>query len=166
MEASQRVAVTESRTGVLENTVDESGNRRLVFRPLPMQAQEAPVFGIAVLDLNGDVYPDLFLAQNFFTPQRETGRMSGGLGCLLLNQTEVVFRTVDAKKSGIVVPEDAKSAVSCDLNNDGRVELAITTNDGPIRTYSLVRRRVSGSFSNGESYLGSGYLSSVTFEDN
>ena len=81
---AHRVAATHVESGVLMNIAAPDGTRTLEFRPLPLIAQMSPVFGIEVLRVNQDSWPDLFLAQNFYTPQRETGRMSGGVGCVLL----------------------------------------------------------------------------------
>jgi hypothetical protein len=41
-------------------------------RPLPVEAQFAPVFGLSVADADGDGTEDLFLAQNFFQTEPET----------------------------------------------------------------------------------------------
>ena len=46
---------------------------------LPDVAQVAPCFGVHIADWNADGRPDIFCAQNFFTPQPETGRMDGGM---------------------------------------------------------------------------------------
>ncbi len=84
---------------------------------------------------NGDSKPDLFLAQNFYGPQPETGRADGGVGLLLTGNGDGTFRPILAHESGIVVPGDATSAVLADVNGDGNVEILVATNDGPIHTF-------------------------------
>jgi hypothetical protein len=42
------------------------------------------VFGIVANDFDADGDIDLAIAQSFYTPQRETTRMSGGLGVVLI----------------------------------------------------------------------------------
>lgn len=99
------------------------------FEPLPWMAQVAPAFGVVSLDVNADGWRDVFLAQNFFTPQRETGRMAGGLGTLLLGSESGEFETQWPHQSGIAIPNDAKGVVVGDFNQDLRPDLAVAIND-------------------------------------
>ena len=99
------------------------GQGQFTFRPLPRIAQIAPGFGVALADVNADGNVDLCLAQNFFTPQLETGRMSGGVSLLLLGDGTGDFEPVWPNRSGIVVGGDAKSLSVVDLNGDNRARL-------------------------------------------
>ena len=134
---AHRVAATHVESGVLMNVAAPDGTRTLEFRPFPVIAQMAPVFGIEVLRVNQDSWPDLFLAQNFYTPQRETGRMSGGVGCVLLGNGDGTFEPISPAESGVVIPEDAKSTLATDLDGDSRLEIVVATNDGPVRTFTV-----------------------------
>lgn len=62
---------------------------------------------------------DIYINQNFFGPQPETGFFDGGLGILLRNDGESNFKPVWPKDSGLIVPEDATAAVITDFNLDG-----------------------------------------------
>jgi hypothetical protein len=57
-------------------------NRGGVFEvvTLPAQAQWSPAFGVCIGDFDGDAREDVFLAQNFFGTDAETGRHDAGLG--------------------------------------------------------------------------------------
>ena len=178
LEKSHRVAATATESGVLINKKSADGSRFFEFQPLPVDVQMSPVFGIEVFHANADNYADLFLAQNFYTPQRETGRMAGGVGCVLLGNGDGTFKAISADVSGIVIPEDATSTIATDLDGDGRCDIIVATNDGPIRTFELSRtdspRQVidwpigesmmvdlkNGRTGKFERYAGSGYLSS------
>jgi hypothetical protein len=46
-------------------------------RPLPPEAQFAPVFGMNIGDMDGDGQEDIFLAQNFFAVHLFTARLDG-----------------------------------------------------------------------------------------
>ena len=59
---------------------------------LPAEAQFAPVFGVNVADFNGDGNEDIFLAQNFFSSQRETPRSDGGRSALLVGNGKGSFK--------------------------------------------------------------------------
>ncbi|MEO8426691.1 MAG: VCBS repeat-containing protein [Verrucomicrobiota bacterium] len=58
-------------SGVLIN----NGTARFEFASLPALAQIAPARDVALADFNADGKLDLVIAQNDFSPQRETGRM-------------------------------------------------------------------------------------------
>jgi len=107
-------------------------------RDLPTAVQLAPVFAIAVTEVNGDGRPDLFLAQNFFGPQRETGPLAGGLGVVAIGQGDGTFDAVRPDRAGVAVAGDAKAVAAVDLDGDGWRDLCIATNDGPLQ---LFRRR-------------------------
>lgn len=118
-------------TGILVN----DGSAKFTFRPLPRLAQISPSFGSVVIDANGDGIHDLFLAQNFDGPQLETRPMRSGLGILLEGDGMGNFSPVWPRRSGLLVPEDAKSVVAADLNMDGRPDLVIGVNDGPVLAF-------------------------------
>lgn len=124
-----------------EATVLESGawinqgDGRFVFEPLPRLAQIAPGFGIVLEDVDGDGNLDLYLAQNFFSPQVETGRMDGGVSLLLRNRGNGRFEPIWPDRSGLVVPGDAMGLTGADLNGDGWIDFAVAQNDGAVKTF-------------------------------
>ncbi len=131
LEEGLRLEANTLEAGVFLN----EGSGRFRFAPLPRIAQASPSFGAVFFDADGDPHPDLFLAQNFFGPQRETGRMAGGLGQLLLGNGDGSFRAVPPRESGIVIPEDAVAVAAVDLNDDGQTDLAVSTNNGAVRAF-------------------------------
>ena len=128
---SHKFSTTTLESGILRN----DGQGRFQFTPLPRLAQASPSFGVALTDADGDGHADVLLAQNFHGPQVETGRMDGGVGLLLTGQGNGSFDSVWPKRSGIVVPTDATSMVLTDLNRDGRPDLLIGVNDGPVMAF-------------------------------
>ena len=108
---------------------------RFTFQVLPRRAQASASFGIAVLDADADGKVDLVLGQNFFGPQRETGRMDGGVSVLLRGKGDGTFVAVPPTESGILVPEAATGLTVADLNQDGWPDLVFATNDGPLKLY-------------------------------
>jgi hypothetical protein len=113
---------------------------RFSFTPLPALAQIAPAFGAAATDFDGDGLTDLALAQNFYGPQRETGRMDGGLSLVLKGTGNRQFRALWPAESGIVVPEDAKTVSLIDINHDAQPDICIATNNGPVYLFENSRR--------------------------
>jgi hypothetical protein len=182
LDAAYTLEVNTLESGVLIN--DGKGN--LAFSPLPRIAQAAPGFGLVLADFDGDGKTDLYLAQNFFGPQRDTGRMDGGVSLLLAGNGDGTFEPVWPNCSGLVVPGDAKSVATADINGDCWPDLVVGVNDGELMAFentgspsnriltvklngkpgnpTAVGARVIVHLSNGakrvaEVYAGGGYLS-------
>ena len=110
-----------------------SGDGKFEWVELPWLAQVAPVFGIATGDFNADGYVDAVLAQNFYSPQQETGPMDGGLSLLLkgnpgAQNSQDYWQTIWPLESGVVIPGDAKSVGVGDMNGDSRPDLIFGVN--------------------------------------
>ena len=133
---AQQFTATELRHGVLIN----NGDAAFEFRPLPMLAQIAPAFGVVSGDFNLDGDLDIFLLQNSFAPQPETGRMDGGLSLLLLGDGSGALDVVWPDKSGLMISGDAKALTTADLNQDGRADFVLSRNDDTM----LVFRNATG----------------------
>jgi hypothetical protein len=141
---SEKFSVTTLESGVLIN----NGDGKFAFRPLPRLAQIAPSFGAVLTEVDGDGRPDLYIAQNFFTAQPETGRMDGGMSLLLLGNDDGSFRPVTPNQSGLVVLGDATAAVVCDLGNDHLGDLLVGVNDDDLLAFEN-RRDTNSTAANG-----------------
>jgi len=182
-----RLEVNTAESGILIN----DGRGGFTFRPLHRLAQIAPGFGLVFLNANGDAHPDLFIAQNFFSPNREVGRLNGGVSLLLAGRGDGSFEPIWPNRSGLLIPGDAKSAVAVDLNSDGWQDLLVAANDDalhafvhqgqpPARTLRVTLKgrlgnrsavgarirltRQSGLSQDSEVYSGQGYLSQYSTE--
>ncbi len=134
LDKADRYEANTLESGLLLN----SGKGTFEFRPLPAMAQVAPVFGMAVSDFDGDGNLDVFLAQNSFAPQLETGRMDGGTGALLKGLGDGNFEAVRADRSGIVAPGDAKGVALADVNDDQWPDLLVANNNSAIQVFESV----------------------------
>ena len=182
---AHRFEVNTLELGMLIN----DGNANFSFEPLPRLAQVAPGFGTVLAEVDGDGCTDLYIAQNFFSPQPETGRMDGGMSLLLMGNCDGTFEPVWPNQSGLLVPGDAKALTATDLNGDGWVDFVVAVNDGHLQAFenrgrqdmrmfsvrllgktgnpTAVGARVTlqlgdGSTSTAEVYAGGGYLSQST----
>jgi hypothetical protein len=131
LEKALKLEANTLESGVLLN----DGQGKFSFASLPRLVQISPGFGPTITEVNGDGVPDLLIAQNFFTPQRETGRMDGGLSQLLLGRGDGTFEPVPVKASGLAVPGDAKSLVRLDLNEDHRPDVLVARNDDTAKAF-------------------------------
>lgn len=131
LDSAHRFSANTLESSVLIN----DGSGHFTFRPLPRFAQISPGFAVQLTEVNGDGYADALIAQNFFSPQSETGNFDGGLSVLLLGNGDGSFRSVWPDDSGIAVPGDAKSMAMADLNQDGAADFLIATNSGPVHVF-------------------------------
>src|SRR5436309_10309016 len=128
------------KAGSVEATELESGvflNRGSHFDwvPLPREAQLAPVFSINVGDFDGDGIEDLFLSQNFFGTASDLSRDDAGRGLWLRGSGRGTFTAVDASVSGVKINGEQRGAALADFDHDGRVDLAVSQNNGPTKLY-------------------------------
>ena len=112
-----------------------SGEGVFEIRPLPRLAQASAGFGVAVTDLDADGHLDVYMTQNFFGPQRETGRWDGGLSMMLRGAGDGTFTPAWPAESGFVVPGDAKGGAVSDFDGDGWPDVAVAINDGQLRIF-------------------------------
>jgi hypothetical protein len=131
LDQSLRLSVNTLESGVWIN----DGSGTFTFQPLPRLAQASPAFGLVIADFDGDRFSDLFVAQNFFSPQKETGHYDGGLSILLAGNGEGGFTPLPPRETDIVLPGDAKGAALTDLNGDLRPDLLVGINNAPLVAY-------------------------------
>ena len=124
----------------LETQVAESSvflNQQDSFKriPLPLSAQESPVFSINVADFNNDQVLDLFIGQNKFPDNLDITRHDNGQGLCLFGNGNGSFSKSPALKPGIRVIGQTRSAAIRDFNKDGKPDLAIAQKDGVIHLF-------------------------------
>jgi hypothetical protein len=112
----------------LETTLFLNRGDHFEARALPVEAQFAPVFGVAAADFDGDGAVDLFLAENFFATQPETARYDAGRGLVLRGDGRGGFEPLPGQVSGVKIYGEQRGAALADFDGDGRVDLAVAQN--------------------------------------
>jgi len=111
------------------------------MRPLPLEAQMSPVFGIAVADFDGDGRDDAVLGQNFFPMHPEEGRQDAGLGLMLRGVAGGGFVAVSPAESGVRVAGEARGAAVADFDGDGRPDVAVAQNGAGLKLFRNLKGR-------------------------
>jgi len=122
-----------------ETTLFLNRNERFEPKPLPLEAQMSPAFGISVGDFDGDGREDLFLSQNFFGVHPEDSPRASGRGLCMLGDGQGGFRALSTPESGIAVYGEQRGCATSDFDQDGRLDLAVTQNGGTTRLFRNVR---------------------------
>jgi len=129
----ERAAVLEATT--LDSMVFLNRGDHFEAKPLPIEAQFAPAFAVVVADADGDGNEDIFLSQNFFGVDPDNSRYDGGRGLWLAGNGLGELHPVTGQRSGVRLYGEQRGAAVCDFDSDGRVDLAVTQNNGPTHLY-------------------------------
>jgi hypothetical protein len=80
-----------------------NGDGTFVVRPLPVEAQFAPIHAILPGDYDGDGHTDLVVGGNFHGVTPERGRYDASYGLLLRGDGTGAFEAVDMEASGLII---------------------------------------------------------------
>ena len=107
--------------------VRNDGNR-FVLQSLPIEMQIAPVFAVAVLDVNGDGNLDIIAGGNLTGTRSRTGKMTGNTGFVFLGDGQGGFDCVSPSETGLQWTGDVRKIVV-----DGET-MIVGINNAPVRT--------------------------------
>lgn len=104
------------------------GKGNFTMKPLPIQAQFSPVFGILVTDVNADGINDIFLGGNFYGLKPEVGRLDASYGCTLMGDKQHQFTYLPPGQSGLFVKGEVRDIQQLSTKN-GNYILVARNND-------------------------------------
>lgn len=116
--------------------VENLGNGKFNIKPLPLQAQTAPIFGMLVEDFDADGNLDVLMVGNDFGNEVSVGRLDAFNGLLLTGNGKGDFMPQSISKSAFGIGGDAKSLVRI-TNSAGNPLMMATQNRGVLKTFSL-----------------------------
>jgi hypothetical protein len=119
----------------LASTLFLNRGDRFEAKPLPMEAQLAPAFGVCVADFDSDGNEDVFLSQNFFAVPPDIPRCDAGRGLWLKGDGKGNLQPVPGQESGITVYGEQRGCAVGDYDADGRVDLVVSQNGAATRLF-------------------------------
>lgn len=108
--------------------IENKGNGKFEFHPLPVEAQLAPINAIIARDFNNDGNIDLVIGGNYFQTEVETPQYDAGKGLLLKGNGDGTFETsILLKNSGLTLLFDVKDLALISIQN--RLPAILVTNN-------------------------------------
>ncbi|MDX2135895.1 MAG: VCBS repeat-containing protein [Saprospiraceae bacterium] len=120
----------------LETCWWENKNGTFVAHPLPLQAQLAPVQGIAVFDVNADGILDLVLAGNKYGFEVETNRCDSSNGCVLSGDGKGGFKWWNNTMHGFWANREARDLALL-ANPGGKPLILVSNSNSPAQVYQF-----------------------------
>ncbi len=165
-------------TTMQSSYLENQGDGTLLLKPLPVEAQFAPVYGMLSGDFNKDGALDALLVGNDYSMETFAGRHDALTGVYLIGDGRGGFQTQRTANSGFFVDGDAKGIATV-RGADGASLVAVTQNRDSLHLFApsagatppgrVIRlepddawaeiQRVDGTTYRQEFYYGSTYLS-------
>ncbi len=108
--------------------IENKGGGKFEIHTLSNYAQRSSVNAIIVRDFNRDGNLDIILAGNLYASEVETIRNDASIGLYLEGNGHGNFEPIPFKKSGLMIPNDAKELAEINTVN-GKVILVANNND-------------------------------------
>jgi hypothetical protein len=106
-----------------------NGDGSFDLRPLPTEAQFAPIYAVMPGDFDGDGYTDLVVAGNFFGVTPVRGRYDASYGLLLLGDGAGGLAAVDLEASNLVIVGQVRDLEVLRQADGGRLIIVARNND-------------------------------------
>lgn len=103
------------------------GNGSFTRKPLPVEAQLAPVYAFFINDVDGDQKLDILLGGNLYRAKPETGIYDGSYGLFLKGNGEGAFTAVSPSSSGVSIKGEIRSIKK--ISDNPRVLCIAKNND-------------------------------------
>ncbi|AKD54220.1 VCBS repeat-containing protein [Spirosoma radiotolerans] len=107
------------------------------MQPLPIEAQVAPAYALAAVDVNHDGLPDLIVGGNREYNRVRLGKDDANRGQLFLNRGKGGFAYVPMEQAGLLWDGDIRDLAPVTVA--GRTELLVGATGKAIRVFALVK---------------------------
>ncbi len=115
--------------------INNLGNGKFEIKPLPIQAQFAPLYGMVAEDVDGDGNLDVTINGNDFGTEVGTGRYDALNGLVLKGDGKGNFKALTIQQAGIYIPGDGKALVALRSANNALL-LAASQNKSTLKLFT------------------------------
>jgi enediyne biosynthesis protein E4 len=115
--------------------LENKGKGRFEIKPMPLPAQQAPVYGMKSEDIDGDGNLDVLMVGNDYSMDPYSGRHDAFMGLCLRGNGKGNFTPVSLQRSGFFVNGDAKGLSSVYTAKNESIIIA-TQNQDSVKVYS------------------------------
>lgn len=112
--------------------VINQGNGKFDLKPLPPEAQLAPVFGIDIYDLDDDGHLDILLGGNLYGAKPEVGRYDASFGVVLKGDGRGNFSPLAPEISGLKIDGEIRDMLT--LKQNGGELIIVSRNSAGVVT--------------------------------
>ncbi len=119
--------------------IENQGSGKFQLKPLPLEMQTAPVFGILTDDVNLDGNIDFLAVGNSYAPDVVSGRCDAFIGQVMLGNGRGDFNSLPVLQSGFFVDGDAKSIAEIIVRNKRLI--LVGQNDDSLKVFQRARPR-------------------------
>ncbi|HEV8513217.1 MAG TPA: VCBS repeat-containing protein, partial [Cyclobacteriaceae bacterium] len=127
MEGALQLGAYNFSSSVLIN----DGKGKFVIRPLPIETQFSPMFGICTGDFDNDGNVDVLMGGNFYKVKPEAGRYDASYGVYLKGNGKGDFSSVKPKDSGFFVDGEVRDIQKIVIRKSDYI-LVSRNNDTPL----------------------------------
>ena len=132
----EREGAVEVKADYLHSSyIENLGDGSFEIRPLPVQAQVAPVNGISTGDFNNDGNLDVLLVGNDYGNEVNMGQYDAMIGVVLLGDGSGTFESASVLETGFMVDGDAKALARITIS--GKPVYLATQNRGKLLAYTM-----------------------------
>lgn len=110
-----------------------NGDGTFELKPLPIEAQFAPVYGLLVDDFNEDGHLDILMGGNFYQAKPEVGIYDASYGLMLTGDGKGNFNPLKAEESGFLVKGAIRDFVEIEVA--GEELILVGRNDAEVVVY-------------------------------
>lgn len=126
-----QLTATDMHTSYFEN----KGNGQFTIKPLPAEAQVAPIFGMLAEDVDEDGNLDIMMVGNDYGMEPYSGRHDAFNGLCLKGDGKGNFSAMPLKKAGFFVKGDAKGFATITTANNQQLFI-VTQNQDSLLLFS------------------------------
>ena len=134
-DADLKDAIVMQCTDMRSSYIENKGNDHFSIKPLPLQAQVAPVYGMKTEDINGDGNLDVLMVGNDYGMDPYSGRHDAFMGLCMKGDGKGNFTPMSLQESGFFVNGDAKGLATVHTAKNEDILIA-TQNQDSLMVYS------------------------------